>query len=244
MQTEPPLDESLLDSPTTPQENAHKIKTSRSQSTGITSLVVNMNLTKETDGSGAGKSPTSQTESDDDCAFQKSCSGDPTQPQKQRARIHAGTNTGEPASAEKGADQITGTGTGTGTPSGTGTSEVTGTGTGTASAKNAKTFEFPPAYYNVRKQRANALSYVELPTVEGNRRKSATCVKIQPGFELKGDDRQHLVNNYHIPTLRKIVSASVARKEDELWCVSCNESHSFNNNNPVVVILTDQNFSP
>jgi hypothetical protein len=179
MQTEPPLDESLLDSPTTPQENAHKIKTSRSQSTGITSLVVNMNLTKETDGSGAGKSPTSQTESDDDCAFQKSCSGDPTQPQKQRARIHAGTNTGEPASAEKGADQITGTGTGTGTPSGTGTSEVTGTGTGTASAKNAKTFEFPPAYYNVRKQRANALSYVELPTVEGNRRKSATCVKIQ-----------------------------------------------------------------
>jgi hypothetical protein len=36
----------------------------------------------------------------------------------------------------------------------------------------------------------------------------------------------------------------VGRKEDELWCVSCNESHSFNSNDPVVVILTDQNFSP
>jgi hypothetical protein len=250
METEPPLDESLLDSPSTPQENADKIKSSRLQSTGITSLVVNMNLAKETVGSGAGNARTSRADSDDDCAFRSSRSGDPTQPQKQRACIHAGTNTGEPATTEKGAEKTTVSGTGASAPSGTGAGTSTGTstdaatGTGTDRAKTAKSFEFPPAYYNVRKQRANASSYVELPTVEGNRRKCATCVKIQPGFEINGDDRQHLVNNYHISALRKNVSASVARKEDELWCVSCNESHSFNNNDPVVVILTDQNFSP
>jgi hypothetical protein len=238
METEPPLDKSLLDSPTTPQENTEKNKSSRTQSTGITSLVDNMNLTKKTVGSGAGKSRATHSESDDDCAFRKNSSGDPTQPQIQRARIHAGTNTGDPASVAKGAEKPADAGNGTDTGAGAGSL------TNTERAKNAKSFEFPPAYYNVRKQRANASSYVELPTVEGNRRKSATCVKIQPGFELKGDDRQHRVYNYHIPALCKNVSASVARKEDELWCVSCNESHSFNNNDPVVVILTDQNFSP
>jgi hypothetical protein len=250
METEPPLDESLLDSPSTPQENVDKIKTSRLQSTGITSLVVNMNLAKETVGAGSGNPLISRADSDDDCAFRSSRSGDPTQPLKQRARIHAGTNTGDPATAEKSAEKSGTELAGAGIPAGTGAGNSASTGAGSdASAgtdrdKIAKTFEFPPAYYNVRKQRANASAYVELPTVEGNRRKTATCVKIQPGFEIHGDDRQHQVNNYHIPALRKNVSASVARKEDELWCVSCKDSHSFNGNDPVVVILADQNFSP
>jgi hypothetical protein len=178
METELPLDESLLDSPSTPQENADKIKTSRLQSTGITSLVVNMNLAKETVGSGAGNAGTSRANSDDDCAFRSSRSGDPTQLQKQRACIHAGTNTGEPVTAEKSAEKnimvVACAGNPTGTGAGTSTGTGAATGTGTDREKRAKSFEFPPAYYNVRKQRANASSYVELPTVEGNRRKSVT----------------------------------------------------------------------
>jgi hypothetical protein len=80
--------------------------------------------------------------------------------------------------------------------------------------------------------------------VDGNRRKSAYCCKLQPGFDISGDERQHSVNNYHIPSLNKNVSASIARKKDELHCVSCDTPHSFSGPEPVVVILNDQNFSP
>jgi hypothetical protein len=47
-----------------------------------------------------------------------------------------------------------------------------------------------------------------------------------------------------VPTLKKNVSSSVRRREDGIFCVSCDEEHDFNDNNPVVVFITDQNFPP
>jgi hypothetical protein len=85
---------------------------------------------------------------------------------------------------------------------------------------------------------------VELPSVEGNRRKAAVCCKLQPGFDVPEDDRQYQVNNFHIPALKKNVSASVCRRDEELYCVSCENAHSFSGTDPIVVILTDQNFTP
>jgi hypothetical protein len=43
---------------------------------------------------------------------------------------------------------------------------------------------------------------------------------------------------------KKNYSSSVKRREDGILCMSCDEEHDFNDNNPVVVFITDQNFPP
>jgi hypothetical protein len=103
---------------------------------------------------------------------------------------------------------------------------------------------FPSDYLNVRKQREKANPFTVLPTVEGNRRKMAECVRSLPGFDLPNDDRQHGVSNYHVPALKKNVSSSVRRDDGGTFCVTCGEEHEFNDNVPFVVFLTDQNFPP
>jgi hypothetical protein len=63
---------------------------------------------------------------------------------------------------------------------------------------------FPPDYLNVRKQREMANPFVELTTVDGNRRKQARSIKPLPGFDLPDDERQYAVSNYHVPSLKKM----------------------------------------
>jgi hypothetical protein len=130
-----------------------------------------------------------------------------------------------------------GTGTGAGAGDGAGTCAQTGTGNNpgcvgkslnvnlqaqkrirsdTGSDMSSKTGHgFPPVYHNVRKTREKANPYVELPTIEGNRRKLATCAKPGAGFDVVGDDRQHKVSNFHIPSFKKMlvqVSGGVMRE--------------------------------
>jgi hypothetical protein len=96
----------------------------------------------------------------------------------------------------------------------------------------------------VRKARAKSVPFTELQTVDGNRRKQAVCVKPLAGFEIADDDRQYNMVNFHIPTLKKNVSASITKKESGIFCVTCNETHEFNGSDPVCVIICDQNFPP
>jgi hypothetical protein len=103
---------------------------------------------------------------------------------------------------------------------------------------------FPLDYLNVRKQREKANPFVELTTVDGNRRKQARSIRPLPGFDLPDDDRQYAVSNYHVPSLKKNVSSSVRRSEEGVYCVTCEEEHSFNGNQPLVLFLTDQSFPP
>jgi hypothetical protein len=103
---------------------------------------------------------------------------------------------------------------------------------------------FPAAYSNVRKSRLNSVPVKELQTIDGNRRKQAVCVKPLPGFEIAGDDRQYSVSNFHIPTMKKNVSASIQRKESGLYCVTCKNQHDFSGPEPFVLIISDQNFPP
>jgi hypothetical protein len=67
---------------------------------------------------------------------------------------------------------------------------------------------------------------------------------LTPGFEIIGDERQHMVKNYHIPTLKRNISTNIVRDGNELRCVTCNIPHNFTGTEPVCVILTDQNFPP
>jgi hypothetical protein len=71
--------------------------------------------------------------------------------------------------------------------------------TGTSAGSGCHTGTFPPVYGNVRKTREKNNPFIELPAVDGNRRKVAQCVKTRPGFDLQGDDRQYRVANFHIP---------------------------------------------
>jgi hypothetical protein len=96
----------------------------------------------------------------------------------------------------------------------------------------------------VRKQREKANPFVELTTVDGNRRRQAKSIKPIPGFDLPDDDRQYAVSNYHVPSLKKNVSSSVRRSEEGVFCVTCEEEHSFTGNQPLVLFLTDQSFPP
>jgi hypothetical protein len=65
-----------------------------------------------------------------------------------------------------------------------------------------------------------------------------------PGFDLPDDDRQYGVINFHVPSLKRNVSSTVRRGDEGVFCVTCGEEHSFNDNTPVVLFLTDQNFPP
>jgi hypothetical protein len=122
-----------------------------------------------------------------------------------------------------------------GVGAGIGTSTGAGTGTGN---------KFPPTYYTVRRSRQKENPFVELPAPDGNRRKAATCSKPLPGFDIGGDDRQYNVVNFHIPSMKRNVSSSVRRGEEGIFCVTCDETHSFNINEPICVFITDQNFPP
>jgi hypothetical protein len=92
--------------------------------------------------------------------------------------------------------------------------------------------------------RANAAPYVELPEADGNLREHGSGTKLPPGFDVPGENRQHKVLNYHIPALRKNVSASIKRSGSDIFCVSCKNEHHFNGAEPICIILSDQNFPP
>jgi hypothetical protein len=64
-----------------------------------------------------------------------------------------------------------------------------GSGSGSGSGHTAGS-GFPADYMNVRRAQEKANPSVELPTVDGNRRKSAKCLRLPPGFDSKNDDRQ------------------------------------------------------
>jgi hypothetical protein len=131
----------------------------------------------------------------------------------QRARTHSGLIFGN------------GTGTGTGNAAGPSCSDA---GTKRNRFDNAKKINdapphsnFPAAYNSVRKAKEKNNPCIELPTVDGNRRKMARCIRPLPGFDLPGDDRQFNVNNFHIPSLKRNVSASIRRGDEGLFCVTC-----------------------
>jgi hypothetical protein len=63
-------------------------------------------------------------------------------------------------------------------------------------------------------------------------------------FELKDDDRQRMVKNYHIPSLKRNISTNIVRDGNELRCVTCNIPHNYTGTEPVCLILTDKNFPP
>jgi hypothetical protein len=72
----------------------------------------------------------------------------------------------------------------------------------------------------------------------------ATCSKPGARFDVPGDDRQLKVSNFHIPSFKKNVSASIWRCDEGIFCVTCDEEHCFNGNDPICVFITDQNFPP
>jgi hypothetical protein len=231
----PPPSPPLTSPPNTTKECLSSNAKERANSTGLTSLVGNITLGINADGNAGTSSDDESVFTTVDAGKQKDGAGVPTDtPEKFQARTHSQPpGSGKNTVPRTRSDSVS---------SGAGT--IVGAGAGTGSGLSSPAHDFPQAYYNVRKQRANATPYVELPLVDGNRRKSAQCCRLQPGFDIAGDDRQHSVTNFHIPSLKKNVSASVTRDKDDLHCVSCNSSHSFSGTEPVVVILTDQNFSP
>jgi hypothetical protein len=103
---------------------------------------------------------------------------------------------------------------------------------------------FPPAYNQVRKLRHTAQPYTELPDISGAKRSGNISIRNLPGFELPGDERQYIANNYHIPTLRKNVSTSFRKKDDLLFCTACASEHSFSGQVPFCLVLADQAFPP
>jgi hypothetical protein len=143
---------------------------------------------------------------------------------------------------------VAGTGTGAGNAASVGCSD---TGTKRNRLDNVKKNNdalphgnFPAAYKSVRKAKEKNNPCIELPTVDGNRRKMARCIRPLPGFDLPGDDRQFNVNNFHIPSLKRNVSASIRRGDEGLFCVTCSEEHCFNSDDPICVFITDQAFPP
>jgi hypothetical protein len=138
-----------------------------------------------------------------------------------------------------------GTGTGTSTDSGIRKTSAKRSFSGsTSSVCGERGGRFPSVYSSVRKTREKTNPYRELPTIEGNRRKAATCSKPLHGFDISDDERQFKVVNYHIPSLKKNVSSSVRSRDGELFCVTCNQEHSFGSDEPFCVVITDQMFSP
>jgi hypothetical protein len=72
----------------------------------------------------------------------------------------------------------------------------------------------------------------------------ARCIRPLPGFDLPGDDRQFNVNNFHIPSLKRNVSASIRRGDEGMFCVTCSEEHCCNSDDPICMFITDQAFPP
>jgi hypothetical protein len=154
----------MLDEDDTPAKENNTTAGSRKNSLGITALTTKLeNLAKKTGSVG------------DDDVFKKNVttvigSGVPDASNKNpEVRIHSET-------AQVGAHNSS---------TGTGKNETSGSG----SDSNSRVKSFPPAYYNVRKLRANAQPTAELCSITGDRRGSAVVNhnKLTPGFELKND---------------------------------------------------------
>jgi hypothetical protein len=72
------------------------------------------------------------------------------------------------------------------------------------------------------------------------------------GFEVEGDTRQYSVQNYHVLSKKRNVSATVSMppigKDDPMGCLSCPAPHpiteSLREGQPTVIILSDQTFPP
>jgi hypothetical protein len=72
------------------------------------------------------------------------------------------------------------------------------------------------------------------------------------GFEVEGDTRQYSVQNYHVLSKKRNVSATVSMpligKDDPMGCLSCPAPHSIaeslRGGQPIVIILSDQTFPP
>jgi hypothetical protein len=221
----------ILDQEDTPPKEASKSPVTRHASVGITALTNKMeNLAKSTG-----------TPEEDDVFSKTNPSvtgpGVPNQVNdSNKNRIHSGL-------AAVGSPKVS---TNTGTSAGTGNGGSSG-GTGVSgSGEKPREKNFPPAYYNVRKLRANSQPTTELHSLTGDRRGSVAKNhnKLTPGFELKDDERQHTVKNFHIPSLKRNVSSNIVREGNELKCITCKYTHSFTGTDPVCLILTDQNFPP
>jgi hypothetical protein len=65
----------------------------------------------------------------------------------------------------------------------------------------------------VSKFRANSQPVAELQSITGDCRNSGGTVhnRLAPGFELKDKDWQHMVKNYHIPSLKQNISTNIDR---------------------------------
>jgi hypothetical protein len=126
------------------------------------------------------------------------------------------------------------------TDAGTVNNERGGSGSGTGSGTKSSGKNFPPAYYNVRKLTVNSQPTTELHSITGDRRGSGVVNynKLTPGFELKNDERQHTVKNFHILAMKQNVSTSILREGNEIRCVTYKSFHTFTGSEPVCVIGT------
>jgi len=119
-----------------------------------------------------------------------------------------------------------------------------GEGSDSSSAKCAAP-RFPPEYNTIRAARANGQPTKQLG---GNvlASRNDTAKTSHGSFELEGDNRQCTVKNFHIPALKRNASASAHRDKpgDPLLCTACEDRHRLDQNVPVCIFLTDQNFPP
>jgi hypothetical protein len=212
----------ILDQEDTPAKESNNTAGSRKESLGITALTNKLENLGNKSGSVG----------DDDDVFKKN--------------VFTVTGSGVPDASKKNLEVRSNSGTAqVGAPNsnvGTGKNEQSRSGSGS----QTRVKSFPPAYYNVRKLRANAQPTAELYSITGDRRGSAVVNhnKLTPGFELKDDERPHTVKNFHIPAMKRNVSTNIIRKGNEICCVTCKNTHVFTGSEPVCVILTDQNFPP
>jgi hypothetical protein len=211
----------ILDDPDTPQKTtSNTTPKARHDSIGITNLELKMKMmAKDYIGEKMSGSASHRDTavSDDDSAFSKTekASGVPTiEKLKNTGHIHSESGRKRTVSVSSSAKSDS----------------------GKASTREHK---FPPAYYNVRKLRANSHPYVELPSITGDQRSDFNPSKNLPGFETADDDRQYEVKNFHVPAYKKNV-----REGAEVFCVTCTKQHRFDGAEPICLILTDQNFPP
>jgi hypothetical protein len=121
---------------------------------------------------------------------------------------------------------------------------------GSLEQSDEKTLAFKQQYNVIRAQRARQSN----GTVIGNvgpfsrvniEKKNATGINV-PGFDIDGDQRQFRAKNFHDARGGKNVSTSF--EPEGLSCLACDMPHSLNGRlereEPVVVVLCDQNFPP
>ena len=144
---------------------------------------------------------------------------------------------------------------------GSGTSPGTGPETGIAAGSRAMgviptapVAGFPPIYNIIRANKTRAAAATILNGTESFPRKQLdTAPKAPSGLLNQGDQRCFRVQNYHSVEKGLNISLSVRRPtpgtEDLLECTGCPAAHSLagrmrENGLPILVVLSDQNFSP